>query len=144
MTQVDILRAHPDLFGTPPFDPRKTLIAFGFEVSKYWLPILAKGFDDISAIVKEQGLKDFRITQVKEKFGGLRIYCMYYTDEIDEVIDRMEAEVETVCESCGKPGELRTEGWMVVRCDECQKNWFEKQYEKEAEHAKKEEEEDET
>ncbi len=140
-TAREIITSHPELFGRAPFDPKKTLIAFGFEVSEYWLPVLEKGFDDIAEIVKEQGLIDFRITQVKEKFGSLRIYCMYYTDEIDEVIDRMEEEAETICESCGAPGKLRTDGWMVVRCDKCQANWFEKQYEKESHEEEKEEEE---
>jgi hypothetical protein len=37
-------------------------------------------------------------TQVKEKFGGLRFY---YNGE-----------------ECGKPGELRTGGWMRTLCDE--------------------------
>ncbi len=125
----DIILAHPELFGTPPFDLQRSLIGFGFECSKHWYPILKKGFDDIAEIVKDQNITNFRITQVKEKFGNLSVYCNNYTDDIDEVIDRMEEEASTICELCGSPeGKLRTDGWLVVRCDKCQEDWFAKQY----------------
>ncbi len=119
-TASDIILRYPDIFGKPPFDPMKTLVCFGFEVSKFWIPILSEGFKEINQIVQDQKIKDFRITQVKEKFGSLRIYSNFYTDEIDAVIDKMEDKVSTICEKCGSPeGKFRQDGWLRVECDSC-------------------------
>jgi hypothetical protein len=121
MTQSEIIKKYPELFGEAPYDPRKTLIAFGLEVSENWLPTLDKGFQEIADIVKKENLNDFRIIQVKEKFGGLRVYSRYSIDEIDEIIDRMETEVETICEKCGSTeGKFRSNGWMRITCDKCE------------------------
>jgi hypothetical protein len=121
MTQTEIIKKYPELFGEPPYDPQKTLICFGLEVSEKWLPTLDRGFQQMSDIVKREKLDDFRIVQVKEKFGGLRVYSRYSIDEIDKIIERMEDEVETICEKCGSlEGKWRTDGWMRVTCDKCE------------------------
>lgn len=70
---------------------------------------------------------DYRILQIKEKFGTLRYY--YHTDvkihSIREAMDRYvrQAEVESskTCEFCGKPGKLIKckMAWMKTRCDDC-------------------------
>src|ERR1700675_4256173 len=47
------------------------------------------------------------ITQVKEKFGALRVYfCpgQADTDKLEEMIDAAELASATTCEMCGKPG----------------------------------------
>ncbi len=120
MTSKEIVNKYPELFGEPPFDIKETLIPFGFECSEFWYPILEKGFEKISKIIKDSGKTDFRIVQVKEKFGGLRVYCNYYTDGVDVVIEEMEKECNHTCEKCGSPeGELRMEGWWAVLCDAC-------------------------
>ena len=125
MTPKEIILKYPEVFGEPPFDIRTTLIPFGFECSKYWYPVLEKGFADISEIIKRDGIEGFHITQVKEKFGGLRVYCNFYTDEIDKVINRMEEEVSHICEECGSTeGHLITRGWMQTLCPVC----YEKKY----------------
>ena len=129
VTQTEIIKKYPELFGEPPFDPKETLIAFGFEVNDGWLPILEKGFGKISEIVKKEGLDDFRIVQVKEKFGGLRVYTNYGTDEIYDIINEMEEEACRTCELCGSPeGKLREEMWLAVRCDKCYEEWRKKTY----------------
>ncbi len=124
MTDKQLILKYPELFGLPPFDPTKTLIGFGFEVNKGWLPILEKGFKKISEIINEGHIQDFRICQVKEKFGGLRIYCNYYMDQVDEVIEAMEKECAHTCDLCGSPeGKLRQDMWLTVRCNSCYDNW---------------------
>lgn len=119
LTSSGIINKYPEVFGSE-FDPTKTLMYFGIETSKYWYPTIEKGIADISKIVKDQKIDNFKIVQIKEKFGGLRVYCNFYTDDIDEVIDRMEEEISTICQLCGSPeGKLREDGWMVVKCDTC-------------------------
>jgi hypothetical protein len=121
MTQSEIIKKYPELFGEPPYDPKETLIAFGLEVSEYWLPILEKGFAKISEEVKKNNLTDYKIIQVKEKFGTLRIYDYNGTQEIHNIIEDMEKECMTICEKCGSPeGKFRHNGWMRITCDKCE------------------------
>jgi ribosomal protein L37AE/L43A len=126
MTAQDIIKKYPELFGEPPYDPKETLICFGFEVSNAWLPILEKGFREMAKIVKRDEFTDFKVIQVKEKFGGLRVYTNYYTDEIDKIIDRMEEQCAHTCEQCGSSeGKLRQDGWWQTLCDDCYNKKFE-------------------
>jgi hypothetical protein len=100
---------HPELFGTPPY--------IGLECSEGWYGVILDTFKKISAIVLREERTDFRIVQVKEKFGGLRIYCNYFTHKIDEVITEAEEKAKKTCEICGSPGTLRKEGWRRTLCD---------------------------
>ena len=95
---------------------REGLMAFGFECGDGWLPLLEGLFAQIDKIVREEGLEDFAITQVKEKYGSLRVYTNYSTNAIDTAIDAAEDESERTCEVCGQPGKLYTDGWMMTRC----------------------------
>lgn len=47
------------------------------------------------------------IVQVKEKWGGLRIYTDQLCDELDILIEKVEKESFHVCEECGASGTLR-------------------------------------
>ena len=65
---------------------------------------------------------DFHWIQLKEKFGGARCYYVgTVTPYGEELIRQFEVDMESVCEYCGKPGELRTKGWWIALCDECYK-----------------------
>ena len=60
---------------------------------------------------------DHNILQVKEKFGGLRFY-VHGTDRRTLVfIYELEKLSLTVCETCGKPGLPRPNGWTKTLCD---------------------------
>lgn len=65
---------------------------------------------------------NFKVTQIKEKFGGARFY---YSGGItpygEELIRQFEVDMESVCEICGEPAELRTDGWWMALCDKCYK-----------------------
>ncbi len=63
---------------------------------------------------------DIQVLQIKEKFGGLRIYVDNNTAQVGEIIKAAEEKVMKTCESCGEPGKLCSDcGWMMVRCDTC-------------------------
>ena len=64
------------------------------------------------------------VVQVKEKFGGLRVY---YNETIDELkpisefeiaLDAAEDTAERTCETCGAPGEIveNSRGWLKCGC----------------------------
>lgn len=59
-----------------------------------------------------------KIVQVKEKFGGLRIYTDVLNKELDTVIQKVGRESFTICEECGNVGKLRDGGWYRTLCDE--------------------------
>ena len=59
-----------------------------------------------------------KVTQIKEKFGGLRFYYDGGDDYIDGLVRMAEAWADKTCEMCGKPGEKRGGGWIKTLCDE--------------------------
>ena len=63
----------------------------------------------------------FALTQVKEKFGALRIYHSSSNDDVEKWISLMENFSSIICESCGSPGEIRGGGWIRVLCNDCNK-----------------------
>lgn len=71
---------------------------------------------------------DYTISQVKEKFGGLRYYAN--PGDVDEETSRQfydlirDAETKSyeICESCGQPGGLSRRGehgWYKTLCSTC-------------------------
>ena len=91
-----------------------------FECADGWYAILS----DLGRQV--DGLPS-RATQVKEKFGFLRVYVEFEDEVSDDVYDRVDgalrdAESRSVhtCETCGARGNLRNRGGhLQVRCDPC-------------------------
>lgn len=58
--------------------------------------------------------------QVKEKFGTLRFYTSYTSDQfVRGVLYMAEAMSAVTCEDCGKPGSERDGSWIRTLCDEC-------------------------
>lgn len=47
---------------------------------------------------------DVSVTQIKEKFGMVRVYVEGGDDEIEHPIDAAEAESAMICEVCGPRG----------------------------------------
>lgn len=69
------------------------------------------------------GVVPITVTQVKEKFGGLRIYTFDGAacpgiGEIYAVIDAAEAESVRTCEQCGAPGRPGGTGWIKTACEQ--------------------------
>lgn len=79
-------------------------------VGKGWSPLVKEAYDLL--------LDGACITQVKEKFGGLRFY---YEDVVDHPeIDAIEERSFEVCEDCGSGGQIhRLGGWMLTLCASC-------------------------
>ena len=79
-----------------------------------WVALIDSTLRELAADCPES-----RIVQVKEKFGGLRIYLEDKTDETAKaILRRAEESSLRVCEVCGAPGQrMATHGWVRVRCD---------------------------
>jgi len=60
------------------------------------------------------------IKQVKEKFGSLRFYAGTFTPAQKHYIDFAEAMSASICDGCGKLGEVSSrKGWLNCKCQEC-------------------------
>lgn len=60
----------------------------------------------------------YSITQVKEKYGSLRIYMNFETQEMSDITSMIETISELTCEQCGIDGKSRGKGWIYVSCNE--------------------------
>lgn len=66
----------------------------------------------------EQRKVDCKIIQVKEKWGGLRVYTDGLDETLDEKIQELEKRSFTICEVSGAPGKLRNcNGWYRTLSD---------------------------
>lgn len=90
---------------------------FHFECGDGWFDIIHA---TLGVINKHSNLCDspVLVTQIKEKFGLLRIYCSGGDEYTDAAISIAELISELVCEVCGGVGTVQiTLGWSQVRCD---------------------------
>jgi hypothetical protein len=82
-------------------------------VGKGWEQLVRKVYN-----AKEANGSTVGIIQVKEKWGGLRIYTDYYEPELDKVIESVGKESFTVCEECGAVAGLVKNGvWYLTLCE---------------------------
>lgn len=74
---------------------------------------------------KDHCLYQYRIVQIKEKFGTLRWYDECSSKAIQDIIQKYEDLSWNTCINCGKPSTKITNGWISPYCDECfPKNHF--------------------
>ncbi len=87
----------------------------GFECPMGWLDLA----HDLHTRLTEN--PDYRVVQVKEKFGGLRFYTEGLTHAEREMVYAVEAESFRVCADCGSRNavSLRDRGWLASLCDAC-------------------------
>ena len=91
-----------------------------YSIPAGWKPLLQKCFDEL----EEYGVdEEFCFTQIKEKFGILRIGAAYYNKETEAIIDKYEERSMYTCSVCGnsKGTRLNVSGWLTVFCSECKR-----------------------
>ena len=83
-----------------------------------WYKAFGKEFTKelIDKLEKENYFDDFEIIQIKEKYGGLRIYIGSAPESIHQLIDKYEDLSFHYCQICGKQGKLYDNGWMMTLC----------------------------
>ena len=101
----------------------------GIAIGPGWWPIIEALCDQIHHHVKfknEQrdrwnrgdGCPPVVVSQIKEKFGGLRFYYDGGDSAIAGMVTMAESWAARSCEECGKPGKRREGGWIRTLCDE--------------------------
>jgi|GEM_PF-716198 len=121
--ETELVRRYPLLFRA-----EQSECAPGYPcVGDGWQLIVEKAIERIDAAVR--GLHGdakavVAIRQIKEKFGGLRIYAEWTAvpadvgARIQEAIDLAAARSFCTCELCGARGQIHNDdGWFATRCD---------------------------
>ena len=81
-------------------------------VGQGWASLIHEVFDYMEKnTVHSKGI------QVREKFGGLRIYTDVMDDGLEAVIRSVGKRSFGICEDCGSPGGLREGSWYRTLCD---------------------------
>lgn len=74
-------------------------------------------------LIEADYLDKYQVVQAKEKYGVLRIYDNGVPESIYDKyhawLVKYEALSRDTCICCGKPGKMRTDGWISPWCDEC-------------------------
>lgn len=96
-----------------------------YEVGDGWIPLIKEA----EKIVREWNLNHpdeprIKFIQIKEKYGGLRLYVNAAPKEIWSKLDELEEKSYGICEFCGATKNVDTEethGWIYTLCDKCRK-----------------------
>lgn len=106
-------------WATTPDERGEKVMGPGWGIGRGWLPIVEELDREIAEIDP-----DYRINQIKEKFGGLRFYIELVTDDeeernhIYELVNEAEAKCDVMCEICGEEGKIGGKRWLKCRCKE--------------------------
>lgn len=119
-TTHPLIRQYPQFFDLTK--PGGGLADGGFCTGRGWDGILAVMLWRLAQLPLPG---DFKLDQIKEKFGLLRVYDNERGGECDRAVKRIIASAEnasaTVCEWCGATGASKDNNgfWLKTLCAEC-------------------------
>ncbi len=137
--QNQLYEKYPDLFSNRNKSPRESCMSFGIECNNGWYELLAsvcwrvsqheKNIEDRKRILADKPGKikaeleysPVKFDQIKEKYGGLRIYFTGGDDYVDGIVSMAEEYSYKVCEVCGNSGKPNKGGWITTLCESCRK-----------------------
>ena len=120
---------YPDLFSCDKGPIKQSLMAVECECEGGWAHLIETFCRLVKCYLRQENTPtDFKFVQIKEKFGGLRLYYNLNTQasparekEIHAYIQGLTAFAEEMsyqtCENTGAPGKLFTKGWHKTLCD---------------------------
>lgn len=126
------------------FNPENYEWLKNYDGSYNWYDSIPKGWrntfgemliQEIDDVVKQDNVEvggdfGFRVLEIKEKFGELRMYCGGTTNEIEDIINKYSVLSRNICIYCGKPDVPSTNSyWIIPICENCYREKFNKDYE---------------
>lgn len=76
--------------------------------------------EELKAELDKVGFTEqYRIMQIKEKYGMLRWYDNGATEEMYAIIAKFEELSKRICIVCGAPATKVSTGWVSPYCDKC-------------------------
>jgi hypothetical protein len=104
-----LVAAFPQLFAKRTLPVEVSAMGWGFTCGDGWFPLTWRLCLDLYELIQQEPEVEraaYRAVQVKEKFGGLRLYMNRWTPAMEERIARAESESLHTCDVCGQPGSL--------------------------------------
>lgn len=122
--QADLVARYPDLFNTEIHG--ETRRPGWPEVGDGWRDLVETAVGRIATAVAAEPPGSVHITQIKEKFGALRLYWhgrAGLTDAaptaVEEAVHLAEARSACTCETCGEAGRLfKHGGQLLTACEQ--------------------------
>lgn len=110
--EIGLASRYSSLFG----NQRAEEDEFTFDCLNGWFDLVAANLQLVERYAELERLK-IEITQVKEKFGLLRVYHRGGDEVVDRLLDIAELVSGCVCEVCGAQGRIgEQQGWLRARC----------------------------
>lgn len=99
----------------------QTVTDLHWECGKGWWPLVEKVAAAIDSFNAAHPDSPVEVTQIKQKFGGLRIYHHNAPEDIRQLIDEANGASWHTCERCGATEGVTTnlEGYRLTLCPEC-------------------------
>lgn len=127
MTMNEYLERYPWTRGYDPYpEDGEELVCALMWLPTGWIKAFGEEMcDEIDAALRKADFYDQAyISEVKEKYGSMRLWIHPSNEEIDRIIMKYETISEAVCMSCGRVdcGILNISGWLSTYCRECYDN----------------------
>ena len=98
----------------------------GYEYEYTWLDYVEEGWktiflemcEEIQSVLEYEAL-DFRIIDIKEKYGEMRVYTSGVNDKIISIIEHYREMSKYVCIECGRAATHLTTCWTRPYCEKC-------------------------
>ena len=135
--QDQLFEKYPALFKNKNKSIQESCMAWGIECNNGWYELLSsvcwrisqheKNIADRIRVRNEAGKENdqsdldyvpVKFDQIKEKFGGIRIYYTGGDDYVRGVVSLADEMSYKICEVCGNAGKPNKGGWISVLCDE--------------------------
>lgn len=133
--QDKLYEKYPQLFSNRNKSPRESCMAWGCECGNGWFDIISnlcwyikQHEDNIIGQTKwkQQTNPDYisdyipvKFDQIKEKFGGLRVYLSGGDEYVKGLVRMAEGFSYKICEVCGERGSPNKGGWITTLCEGC-------------------------
>jgi hypothetical protein len=136
--QQKLYEKYPDLFSNKDKGIQNSCMAWGCECGNGWYEIISsvcwmiKQHEDNKRwrkeylekneperLSEEQEYFPVKFDQVKEKYGGLRLYFSGGDEYVEGLVSMAEAMSYKICEVCGNKGQPNKGGWITTLCESC-------------------------
>lgn len=92
------------------------------EVEDGWRELFLQMCEEIrEPLIEANYLDKFRFSQIKEKYGTLRMYNFGAPEKVHDIIYKYENLSGRTCVHCGKPATKISQGYILPYCDDCAK-----------------------